>query len=121
VFVHGDLQEEVYKEVPPGFSNGQTIGKVCKLKKSLYGLKQLPCAWCLIDSGVQYVIWGILHALDHTVFFKHKGSSITILAVYVDDIVIIRDDVEEIRCLKEKLGKAFELKDIGNLRYFLGI
>jgi hypothetical protein len=58
---------------------------------------------------------------DHTVFYRHKGSCITILAVYVDDIVITGDDVEEIKSLKEKLGRAFEVKDLGSLRYFLGI
>ena len=58
---------------------------------------------------------------DHPVFYRHKGSYITILAVCVDDIVITSDDVEEIRGLKERLGKAFEVKDLGQLRYFLGI
>jgi hypothetical protein len=54
-------------------------------------------------------------------FYRHKGSCITILAVYVDDIVITGDDVEEIKSLKKKLGRAFEVKDLGPLRYFLGI
>jgi hypothetical protein len=58
---------------------------------------------------------------DHTVFYKHQGSCITILVVYVDDIVITGDDVKEIRKLKERLGRAFEVKDLGPLRYFLGI
>ena len=58
---------------------------------------------------------------DHTVFYKHHGSRITILAIYVDDIVITRDDVEEIKKLKERLGNAFEVKDLRPLRYFLGI
>jgi len=58
---------------------------------------------------------------DHTVFYKHQGSRITILVVYVDDIVITGDDMEEIKKLKERLGKAFEVKDFGPLRYFLGI
>jgi hypothetical protein len=54
-------------------------------------------------------------------FYRHKGSCITILAVYVDDIVITGDDVEEIKSLKKKLERAFEVKDLGPLRYFLGI
>ena len=120
-FLHGNLEEEVYIEVPPGFSNKQTIGKVCKLKKSLYGLKQSPRAWfdrfrrAVCDMGYSQC------SGDHPVFYRHKGSYITILAVYVDDIVITGDDVEEIRGLKERLGKAFEVKDLGQLRYFLGI
>nr|AAP21414.1 putative polyprotein [Oryza sativa Japonica Group]ABF99446.1 retrotransposon protein, putative, unclassified [Oryza sativa Japonica Group] len=120
-FLHGDLHEEVYMEIPPGFGNSQTVGKVCKLKKSLYGLKQSPRAWfdrfrhAVCDMGYSQCNG------DHTVFYKHRGTHITILAVYVDDIVITGDDVEEIRCLKERLGKAFEVKDLGPLRYFLGI
>ena len=55
------------------------------------------------------------------VFYRHQGSHIAILAVYVDDIVITGDDVEEIKKLKERLGRAFEVKDLGPLRYFLGI
>ena len=58
---------------------------------------------------------------DHTVFYKHRKTFITIMAVYVDDIVITGDDVEEIKRLKENLGKTFEVKDLGPLRYFLGI
>ena len=120
-FLHGNLEEEVYMEVPLGCSNKQTIGKVCKLKKSLYGLKQSPRAWfdrfrrAVCDMGYSQC------SGDHPVFYRHKGSYITILAVYVDDIVITGDDVEDIRGLKERLGKAFEVKDLGRLRYFLGI
>jgi hypothetical protein len=120
-FLYEDLEEEVYMEIPPGFGNNQTLGKVCKLKKSLYGLKQSPRGWfdrfrrAVCDMGY-YQCNG-----DYTVFYRHRGSCITILAFYVDDIVITGDDVEEIKNLKERLGRAFEVKDLGPFRYFLGI
>jgi hypothetical protein len=120
-FLHGDLQEEVYMEIPPGFANNQTIGKVCKLKKSLYGLKQSPRAWFDRFRRAVCTMGYTQCNGDHTVFYKHRGTFITIMAVYVDDIVITGDDEEEIKCLKENLGRAFEVKDLGPLRYFLGI
>ena len=58
---------------------------------------------------------------DHTLFYRHSGNRITILAVYVDGIVITGDDTLEIARLKENLSKEFEVKDLGQLRYFLGI
>ncbi|WVZ66205.1 hypothetical protein U9M48_015462 [Paspalum notatum var. saurae] len=82
-FLHGDLREEVYMEIPPGFATNQTKGKVLKLKKSL--------------------------------------GHVTILAVYVDDMIITGDDTLEIARLKSNLSKEFEVKDLGQLRYFLGI
>ena len=58
---------------------------------------------------------------DHTVFYRHFNQKITILAVYVDDIIITGDDAVEITRVKSCLSKAFEVKDLGQLRYFLGI
>jgi len=58
---------------------------------------------------------------DHTLFFTHNYDKITILVVYVDDIVITGDDDKEILCLKRALAKSFEVKDLGYLHYFLGI
>jgi hypothetical protein len=58
---------------------------------------------------------------DHTVFYRHSGRKISVLAVYVDDIIITGDDEREIIRLKENLSKKFEVKDLGQLRYFLGI
>ena len=124
-FLHGDLQEEVYMELPLGFGTPQTNEKVCKLKKSLYGLKQSPRAWfdrfrrAVCNQGYKQC------NTDHTVLYKHavKNSKTvgTILTVYVDDIVITGDNTEEIINLKKKFGKEFEVKDLGQMRYFLGI
>jgi hypothetical protein len=79
-------------EIPPGLSKPETVGKVCRLKKSLYGLKQSPCAWfdrfrCALCSMGFKQCNG-----DHTMFYRHLGHRITVLAVYVDDIIITGDD-----------------------------
>jgi len=120
-FLHGDLQEEVYMEIPPGFSKDGIAEKVCRLKKSLYGLKQSPRAWF---DRFRCALCGMGYKQcngDHTVFYRHSGRRITILAVYVDDIIITGDDEVEVKRLKENLSKEFEVKDLGQLRYFLGI
>jgi hypothetical protein len=72
-FLHGDLHEEVYMEVPPGLASFGTKGKVCRLKKSLYGLKQSPRAWF---DRFRRAICDIGYAqcnCDHTVFYKHSS------------------------------------------------
>ena len=54
-------------------------------------------------------------------FYRHSGRRITILAVYVDDIIIMGDDEVEIKCLKESLNREFEIKDLGQFGYIIGI
>ncbi|WVZ92208.1 hypothetical protein U9M48_038291 [Paspalum notatum var. saurae] len=120
-FLHGDLQEEVHMEIPPGLSIPEVAGKVCKLKKSLYGLKQSPWAWFDRFKHALCAMKYIQCNGDHTLFYRHSGPKITILAVYVDDIIITGDDEGEIKRLKENLSKEFEVKDLGQLKYFLGI
>ncbi|XP_020268393.1 uncharacterized protein LOC109843843 [Asparagus officinalis] len=120
-FLHGDLVEDVYMKIPSGFDTDQTVGKVCRLKKSLYGLKRSLRAWfdrfrrAMLGMGYQQI------NVDHTIFFRRSEGYITMLAVYVDDMTITRDDEKEIVHLKVRLGKEFEVKDLGLLRYFLGI
>src|SRR5438270_2731243 len=120
-FLHGDLQEEVYVEMPPGFGTQQTTGKVCRLKKSLYGLKQSPRAWFDRFRQAMCKVGYKQSNGDHTMFYKHENGRITILSVYVDDIIITGDDKKEIRMLKYYLAEEFEVKDLGELKYFLGI
>lgn len=120
-FLHGDLVEEVYMEQPPGFVAQGEAGKVCRLKKSLYGLKQSPRAWfgrfsnVIIEFGMQRSV------CDHSVFFKHTNVGCILLVVYVDDIVITGSDAGGIEALKSFLKEKFHTKDLGVLKYFLGI
>ena len=58
---------------------------------------------------------------DHTLFLKHRLGKITALIVYVDDMIITEDDVEKISRLQDQLSTKFEMKNLGGLKYFLGI
>ncbi|WKA11488.1 hypothetical protein VitviT2T_028982 [Vitis vinifera] len=122
VFLNGDLEEEVLMSPPPGFEESFGVGKVCKLKKSLYGLKQSPRAW-FEHFGKVIKHYGYTQSqADHTMFYKHSNEGkVAILIVYVDDIVLTGDDYNELEKLKKKLAEEFEIKDLGVLKYFLGM
>ena len=121
-FLNGDLEEEVYMEVPPGLESQENFGKVCKLKKSLYDLKQSPRAWFERLTRVVRQHGFTQCQTDHTMFIKHSSNGKrAIMIVYVDDIILTGDYFEEIKYLKEILGREFEIKDLGQLKYFLGM
>src|ERR1044072_6265331 len=117
-----DDAKEIYMEQPPGFVAQGESGKVCRLQKSLYGLKQSPRAWFGKFSKVIQEFGMIRCEADHSVFLRCSSSNQFIyLVVYVDDIVITGDDHTGIQELKQHLFKHFQTKDLGQLRYFLGI
>ena len=120
-FLNGVLEEEVYMEQPPGFVVKEEASKVCRLRRSLYGLKQSPRAWFGRFSSVMEEFGMIRSAYDHSVFFKHHQGRRIILVVYVDDIIITGDDDIGITKLKQFLQSQFQISDLGRLRYFLGI
>lgn len=88
-FLNGNLEEEIYMEIPPDFEFESTTNKVCRLKKSLYGLKQSPRAWFHRFTTVLKEDGYTQGQADHTLFVKHaEEGKITVLIVYVDDIVL---------------------------------
>jgi hypothetical protein len=120
-FLHGDLQEEVYMDQPPGYVVTGSEHLVCQLRKALYGLKQSPRAW--FDRFSEIVLrYGFQRSTYvHSVFVRHSSTDIVVLIVYVDDIIIFGSDSIGIADLKRYLGQHFHTKDLGTLRYFLGI
>ncbi|KAF5767570.1 putative RNA-directed DNA polymerase [Helianthus annuus] len=119
-FLYGSLNEEVYMCLPEGFFSKHET-KVCKLNKSLYGLKQAPRMWNekLVSDLVEFDF--IQSKCDHSLFIKSKNSVFIALLVYVDDIVITGNNSEEINKVKQLLNTSFSIKDLGLLKYFLGI
>ena len=120
-FLNGTLKEEVYMEQPKGFVCQGKEELVCKLKKSLYGLKQAPRCWnSTLDSYLKTL--GFIQTVsDPCIYFKTSDEDTLYLGVYVDDIVIAGKGEEQIQQLKDNLAKKFNIKDLGQLKYFLGI
>ncbi|CAN6454768.1 unnamed protein product [Victoria cruziana] len=104
--------------LPPGYEKS---GRCCKLKKSLYGLKQSPRAWFERLRVVMRDLGYNQGNGDHTLLIKITNNKVNILLIYVDDMVIAGDDEMEIKKLKKRLADEFDLKDLGKLRYFFGV
>lgn len=119
-FLHGDLDEEVYMELPPGF-NSAASGKVCRLRKSLYGLRQAPRNWfAKLSTALKDIGFKQSYA-DYSLFSYSKGEVALHVLVYVDDIIITGSSSLEIEKFKQQLSQRFHMKDLGVLKYFLGI
>ncbi|CAA7043502.1 unnamed protein product [Microthlaspi erraticum] len=124
-FLNGDLDEEIYMTLPPGYTAkpGESLppNAVCRLKKSLYGLKQASRQWFLKFSSVLLKLGFAKSHADHTLFVKNVSGKYLAVLVYVDDIIITSNCDADVDQLKEDLKKAFRLRDLGALRYFLGL
>ncbi|CAL1375794.1 unnamed protein product [Linum trigynum] len=119
-FLHGDLNEDVYMKVPPGIPVPDKR-MVCKLKKSLYGLKQASRQWfakltaSLLKNGFSQA------ASDYSMFTKRVQGRMLVVLVYVDDILIAGSSLGDVEQVKIYLGREFKVKDLGELKFFLGL
>lgn len=120
-FLHGDLTEKVYMTQPPSFIDPDHPNHVCLLSKSLYGLKKSFRAWfqklstVLIDFGFHSSNY------DPSLFISHVQGHITVILIYVDDIIITCSIPHLISQCIVHLQSCFALKDLGPLHFFLGI
>ena len=119
-FLHGDLTEEVYMRLPQGFKTDDP-NKVCRLHKAIYGLRQAPRCWFskLTDALKRF---GFKHSYaDYSLFvYKKKGMELKVL-IYVDDLLVCGNDLDFVSRFKGYLSRCFKMKDLGKLKYFLGI
>ncbi|XP_052622580.1 retrovirus-related Pol polyprotein from transposon RE1 isoform X1 [Lactuca sativa] len=119
-FLYGNLSESVYMCQPEGYHFKDDI-RVCRLLKSLYGLKQAPRKWnerlcsSLLSFGFKQSI------NDYSLFVRQFQNTFVVLLVYVDDIILTGNDESEVNNVKTFLKSHFLIKDLGELKYFLGI
>ncbi|KAJ9542935.1 hypothetical protein OSB04_029441 [Centaurea solstitialis] len=118
-FLNGKLTEDVYMEQPEGFEDPKNPNKVCKLLKSIYGLKQASRSWNLhFDDRIKE--FGFAKSeFEPCVYTKFSGSIVTFLVLYVDDILLIGNDVPTLQSVKSWLSKCFQMKDLGEAAYIL--
>ncbi|KAI3750087.1 hypothetical protein L2E82_20712 [Cichorium intybus] len=119
-FLYGNLDEDVYMVQPQGYHSKGDV-RVCKLLKSLYGLKQAPRKWnerlcsALFEFGFKQSL------NDYSLFMYSTDKCVVFLLVYVDDIILTGNDVLEITKVKSFLKSHFLIKELGKLKFFLGI
>ncbi|XP_017978303.1 PREDICTED: uncharacterized mitochondrial protein AtMg00810-like [Theobroma cacao] len=125
-FLNGDLKEEVYMDIPPGYEiqgeYPENVKLVCKLHKSLYGLKQASREWnAKIKSFI--IQYGFIQSnADHSLFtMKTNNGEFIALLLYVDDIVVGSSSKQAADDVKLFLSSHFKLKDLGTVKYFLGL
>ncbi|UYV76897.1 hypothetical protein LAZ67_14002326 [Cordylochernes scorpioides] len=119
-FLHGDLDKELYMELPEGLHTKQT-NKVCKLKKEIYGLKQAGRSWntkiasTLIKNNFKQSF------VDPCLFTKNEENHSIYLILYVDDMLLASDSEIIIQNTVKTLEKEFEIKNLGDPTQFIGI
>lgn len=119
-FLHGNIDEEVYMELPPGYELKSVDGagrKVCRLRKAIYGLKQSSRAW-YIRLAEELMAMGFKRLELEPCVFHLNGCFI---AVFVDDLLFFCTDDNERKRVKETLMSKFEMRDLGEASHVLGM
>ena len=120
-FLQGELEEEVYMIQPLGFELRVHPNAVYRLKKPLYGLKEALRAWHSKITQYLHQIGFRMSKSDTSLYIRHESDNPIVIILYVDDLVIGGKDLAEINKVKSILSGRFEMKDLHELHYFLGI
>jgi hypothetical protein len=120
-FLNGDLEEEVYMKQLEGFPSSDGEQLVCKLKKSIYGLKQASRQWYLKFHNVISSFGFVENIMDQCIYQKVSESKICFLVLYVDDILLATNDKGLLHEVKQFLSKNFDMKDMGEASYVIDI
>ena len=115
-FLYGYVKEDIWVEQPHGFGKSR---KVCKLNRALYGLKQSPRVWYETFAAFMKELGIVPVDSDYGIFINHTTG--TLIALYVDDILITGPSREDISKVKAALNAKFRMTDLGPCAYYLGM
>ena len=120
-FFNGNIEKELYMMQLKGFIVKNQEHIVCKLKRSIYGLKQASRSWNIkFEQAIK--LFGFEQNLDESCVYKrHRDKVVMFLVLYVDDILLIGNDVEVMSSVKVWLSSQFDMKDLGEANFILGI
>ena len=120
-FLNGNLEEEIYMVQPEGFIAKNQEHMVCKLKRTIYGLKQACRSWNIrFDQAIKS--FGFEQNLDEPCVYKrHQDKVVMFIVFYVIDILLIRNDIGVMSSIKVWLSSQFDMKDLGEANFILGI
>ena len=121
VFLNGDINETIYMVQPKNFVLGDEKQMIYKLKKSIYGLKQASRQWYYKFYKVIISFVFEMNIVDDCIDHKFSGSKHIFLVLYVDDILLAKNDIGLLHETKRFLAKKFEMKDVGDASFLLGI
>ena len=120
-FLNGTLQEEVCMQQPTGYKKEGEEHLVCRLRKSIYGLKQSSRCWnTALDSHLKKMGFSQSKS-DPCIYVSGGGKDTFYIGVYVDDMILAGKDETKMENVKKELSSKFEIKDLGELSYFLGM
>ena len=108
-------------EQPPGFRIPGSEDKVYRLRKALYGLKQAPRAWNQKIDSFFYSKGSRRSLADPNLYIYRSSGIVTLVVLYVDDLIITGGDADNVAATKAALRSAFEMTDLGLLHFFLGL
>ena len=120
-FLNGDLEHEIYMCQPEGHRVEGQEQLVCKLNKSLYGLKQAGRSWYEKIDALLFKFGFTKLATDNCIYIKRSNDYLIIIALYVDDLLILSDSIPKLKQFKQELANTFEMMDMGEARFILGI
>jgi hypothetical protein len=120
-FLHGDMEEEIYMKQPEGFVVKGKQQLVCKLKRSIYGINKSPRMWYQKFDTHILSFGFVRRKYDHCIYSKEEGEHFIYVSLYVDDMLLIGNNIDTRKEVKKKLSSKFNMKDIGATNLIMGV